>query len=337
MALTRLQQAIQDVIANNPDVLIFNSDGDRATWIREIEKTFTTSGDEILAKLNRVQVSMKAFEDSVINLARPYTTNSSNSRYIPSIIDKRSKQEILASMRDVEKVLDFYLEKLGLVFKGEHLGDSSLRQQVKALIATNYLYEGSEPDSEIIFRRHHLGMFGQQISPVELINKISYGLLDEKRTYAAQTKIEWTRQEKALERIGYSSPDKLTESQTAHLNSEIAEIKDEELRSYTTKRLPVMDRDAYRAELKLRAFHQRGHPDESKMSLHEMMAVDGYISKGLEALDGFPEVPIQQTPIEWQSWPGLGDVVNDKGIFLSPERMRASELAGSPPVVETAI
>lgn len=335
MALTKLEQLIKSVVSGNPDVLIFKSDDQRNAWIKEIEKTFTTSGDEILAIRNRVQVTPKAFEDNIIQLARPFTLNASNAKYLPSIIDKRTKEERLIAVRDTEKVIDFYLEKLGFVFKGEHLGDSSIRSQVKGVISANYMYEGSGPDGEIVLRRSHLGMFGKAVSPVEVIKAVAERFLDERRTYSAQTKITRARRDKALDNLGYLGPDKLTQAQTARLESEISELKEEDLVSYTTKRLPVKDKDSYRTELRLRALHQRGEPDESKLSLHELNWVKAYVDNGLAALDDLPDVRIQPKEIEWQSWPGLADVTNDKGIFLSPERMRASELAGMPPEIQT--
>ncbi|HYF69313.1 MAG TPA: hypothetical protein VD884_14310 [Ohtaekwangia sp.] len=315
---------IEKIIEKHNDVLIFKSEAKREEWISNLESIYSShDGITVMTKKNRQTVDFKTVEEDALQRARPMLRAMSTSRYLPKFIDKRNTEQRLKASQEVEKLTDHYLEKLGIVFKNEHLGDTRARAELKNFIKTQFLYEAGGPEGELVFRKNYQGMFGPAITPSELILKYATPYLDQRRTSENQARIEKQLMLKTLEKLGYQSIEKLTGTQRAFFDNELKRSKEEELISYTQKKLPVKSKQDYREEFRLRALHKNGLVDERFGSLQEKMTIDHEVNTSMESLNNFGDfnIPNFTGSPKWSTWEGMDDTENNSGYYLTADQL----------------
>jgi hypothetical protein len=314
---------ISKVLDVNSDVLIFKNDNARVEFIAKLEQKYSSVDDTIITTKNRQTIDYKTAEQDALQLARPFLKAMSTSRYLPKFVDKRNSEQRIRQAQDIGKVVDHFLDKLGYAFQLEHLGDTTVRQEIRGFIERNYLYEAGSADGQLVFRKHFQGMFGPPISPVDLIKKISTQYLDHERTSANESQLERDLEDKILKKFGVSERAELNDKQRQIFTQEMTDAKAKELVSYTTKKLPVKQPDEYREEFKLRALHKAGLIDERFADGHTRMNIDGSVKASMESLNGLPEftIPGFTGKINHEPWEGLGDVDNNQGYYLTADHL----------------
>lgn len=313
---------IDKIIEKHSDVLVFRNDSEREKWINDLNGLYQALDDKtIITRKNRQSVDFATVEQDALQRAKPGLKARTTSKYLPKFVDPRTSEQRLKQSQDVAKLVDFYFEKMGIAFKNEHLGDMQIRGELKDFIAKNFLYEAGDLSGTIVFRKHHQGMFGPPFNPVDLINQLAAPYIDHKKKADNEFKIEKQLQAKILDRMGLSSVSQLSAAQRTRFDDELKEVKANELLSYTTKKLPVANRDEYREEFQLRALHKTGLTDSRFANHNERMNIESMTQQGLQNLENIPnfEIPGYTGRPKFSPWDGLENVTNDTGYFLGPE------------------
>jgi hypothetical protein len=313
---------IQKILDRNEDILIFKNDAARERWAATVEEYYQGLDERnIIHRKNRTEVNFDAVETHAIQLARPHLLIKSTNRYFPKFVDRRNTETRAKAMTEVEKVVDFFLDKMGIAFKLEHLGDTTARAELKAFIARNFLFEG-DSEGSIFFRRHYQGMFGDPIDPEVLIKQYAGKYEDGRRTADKQAQQKKEIEDSIINNLGLQRG-KLTLEERQKVDALTKDAITESKKAYTTKRLPVRPPNEYKEEFHLRNLHRFGIINERLATPEERMKIDALTTQAMEDLNKPPkfEIPGFTGKIKPTSWEGLDSVENPGGIFLTSDQL----------------
>jgi hypothetical protein len=315
-----MNELLKKLSEGNTDILNWQNGG-QTEWENVVRSTFELMPNGlIISKKSRQQVSEADFNTMALSLARPHLRIRSIGRYIPAVLDTRSSEQKREAAAAVEKVTEAYFQKLGYVFKLEHLGDLSVRESVRAEIAQRFIYEAGDSEGRLVFRQNSDGFLSKPITPEELFNKLCSEYLDHKRTAHKEIEMKRAAYAKILAANGLDEH-KLQPKQRTQIDSEVKEALEQDRQHYTKKRLPFQG--DLTPELERRALFSQGIPDKRLASLQELRNIDAFVRGGLDAVNDIKPLNYKApNGPEWESWSGLASLDNKEGVALRADQIK---------------
>lgn len=282
-----MKDRLNRIFAEQADIFRFTSEEGKNKVIREIERRFEDRGSIVVSSVNGATIPN--FENILFAVAQPYLSIRSQGKYVPQFADLRDEKAKEIQQEDTKRVIDFFLDKMGIAFKGEHLEDFTYRSLVKNKIAEGFLYTGTGEDGEIRFRRFEQGMFSQDFEPADVINHFASPFIDQKRTQVKQLENVSIIESALLKKYGYPSRAQLPHDKVKLFEDDF----NEELKApvaFTKKRLPEVDQDEYRREFSKRIAFKLGIEKLEAITMQQKQRVDYYVNERMENLNSLPEV-----------------------------------------------
>ncbi len=308
-----MREIIDQIIGRNPEVYRFRYGVDKEKLYKEIMKKYDSIGDSIRSKANGRHVHSQEMEKIVYEICRPHLTGVVG-KFIPKHLDVRTTENKKKNFEEMSSVLDFFLEKSGLVFIGEHLGDYSNRESMKNFLAQTFLHEGTGTDSRIRFRMIKGGMLSTaSFDPMHAIMAYSKDIRDNDRTTAKQKEMREQLENEILTRRGL----RRTDLSSLQLKQFVEEI-DEKIKpiAYSKRRLPQHDPAEVQEQFAQVARFKLQLANDSAATLQQRTYISEFAKDRFEWLNTLPE-PTFETKKDFSEPWGSNVFENTKGVAIA--------------------
>lgn len=284
------EKKVNELFAKNMSSFVFRNEDDKQRVIKELSAKFDFYGNEFVHSKNGAAIPEDTFVQQLYAVSKPYLKALSSGSYVPKYADTRTATQREAHTKETLKILDELLQRMGFVFKYEHLGDSTFRNLVRAKIAGEYLFEGSDPDGKVVMRKHFQGMFSAPISPIKIIEHYAAGYLDMNATRTRQAEILQEVEARVMKQQGFTSKGEIPKGRL----NDFSDSVQSELQNYRTlfdkKRLPAADESEYRQEFTRRAMFRLGLRTEEEATLQQRQILSVEASDQMEKLNSLPNI-----------------------------------------------
>src|SRR5688572_19433356 len=124
-----MRNRLNKTFAEQADIFNFITDEGRNKVIEEVERKYEDRGNYVVSAINGAKVP--DFDNILFRIAQPHLSIQSKGAYIPAFADLRSPKDREVNAEEIKKVVDYFLEEMNIVLKGEFLDDFTYQSLIK--------------------------------------------------------------------------------------------------------------------------------------------------------------------------------------------------------------